>query len=82
MRDRNEIIEFLLKKDPTCLTKTVPVDDKRDGARLPLHLAFWNTLNSNSVRFLFNLYPEAIMKPDDSGELPIDIVRNSIESGG
>ena len=80
-----DIIEFLLKKDPNCLSKTVPVDNEHDGGRLPLHFACDSRKNSNTVRLLFqsfNLYPEAIMKPDDSGELPIDIVRNSIESGG
>ena len=81
-RDRNEIIEFLLKKDPNCLSKTVPVDNEHDGGRLPFHLSCAEKKKLNSVRFLFNLYPEAIMKADASGKLPIDIVRNSIESGG
>ena len=76
-----EIIQVLLAVDPECISTIVsgpqieyPGIRSNDGA-LPLHMACITRYKEGLAEFLFDLYPEAILKRNVAGCLPVDIIR-------
>ena len=74
-----EIIEFLLRRDPDCLSKPVVSIDRDNDGYLPLHLACSSRDESNVIEHLFDLYPEAILIQNEQEQLPIDILRENLD---
>jgi len=79
-----DIIKFLLRHDPECISKPVVSNfASDDDGCLPLHLVCSSrddTLWDKYVmELLFDLYPEAILIRDEQGQLPIDIVREKLD---
>jgi len=80
-----EIIKFLFRHDPECLSKPFVADglddyfQKLDGC-LPLHIICnsWDK-SGDATELVFDLYPEAIYIRNKRGQLPIDIVRQKSE---
>ena len=63
-----EIIKYLILQDPDASSKLV------DGRSLPLHLACGGYgVDLNTVKVLFDDYPEAMYKVDNDRQLPIDM---------
>jgi len=76
-----ELIQVLLDVDPDCISKIVsgpqielPGVRSNDGA-LPLHMACTTRYKEGLAQYLFDLYPEGILKPNAAGFLPIDLIR-------
>ena len=82
-----DIIKFLLLHDPECISKPVVSDDEgneymQGNSALPLHVACSSRDESNVIELLFDVYPEAILKRNGRGQLPIDIVREKYDDLG
>ena len=77
-----EIIKFLLRHDPECISKPVfpmnPNGSRYNNGRLPLHLVCLHRCvdEYNVTEFLFDLYPEAILIRDGDQRLPFDVLRS------
>lgn len=74
-RDRFQILRFLLERHPDNASEpvTAGVDDWGDAdeeGRLPLHLACIRRLDLDSLKIIFNAYPEAINIKDGQGNIP------------
>ena len=88
-KNATKIIELLLIHDPECLSKPVVFVEGNNAWQetmrtgLPLHIvccSYWD--ESKVATLLFNLYPEAILIRNEQEQLPIDIVREKIDSLG
>ena len=75
--DTVKIIEFLIRHDPECVSKP----HQGNGA-LPLHMAcnVHTDPFQDTVKLLFDLYPEAILIRNGQGHLPIDKLRGAISA--
>jgi len=83
--DTPKIIKFLLRHDPECLSKPVVSDDTgnnwmQGNGALPLHVICSKWDKSNVTELLFDVYPEAILVRNEKGQLPIDSVREKLDS--
>ena len=70
-----EIVEFLLRHDPECLSKPVVSNNRgsqyqQGNDALPLHIVCPKWDESNVTEHLFDLYPEAILVRNGRGKLP------------
>jgi len=75
-----QIVKFLLRHDPECLSKPVVSDfNNSDEGSLPLHLVCSSRDESNVIENLFDLYPEAILIQNEEEQLPIDILREKLD---
>jgi len=80
-----DIIKFLLRHDPECLSKPVVSDYEGDENRqgngaLPLHLSCNNMDQPKDIpRLLFDLYPEAILTRNERRQLPVDVLRERLD---
>ena len=77
------IIQFMLIRDPECLSKPVVSDDfdndySEVNGSLPLHVVCDSEEKPRDdvARLLFDLYPEAILIRNEKGQLPIDVLRS------
>ena len=68
-----DIIEHLLMKDPACASKLT------DVGKTPLHLACYSQPNLIAIQILFDAYPEAVLKRDETGRLLCTGLRNTTE---
>ena len=78
-----EIIKFLLRHDPECLSKPVVFTNQygiHNNGDLPLHIVCSFSNKDNSTELLYDLYPEAILIRNERRQLPIDIVREKLDS--
>ena len=80
-----KVIKFLLLHDAECLSKTVMSDNRgsrhvQGNEALPLHIVCSKWDRSNVTELLFDLYPEAILIRNGLGKLPIDIIRQELDS--
>jgi len=66
---KDEIIEHLLSKDPTCASKVT------ENGLTPIHLACFANLNLTTMQLLFDAYPEAVLKRDNNGNTPLEHAR-------
>jgi len=74
-----EIVNFLLRHDPDCVSKQVTnqiVSSINDALPLYLVCSYWGVDQYNVTELLYDLYPEAILVRNGSGQLPFDILRN------
>ena len=71
-----DIIKFLLKHDPECVSKPTT----GEYISWPLHLLCNNYDKPNVTELLFDIYPEAILLRNDREQLPIDVLRRNDES--
>lgn len=74
-RDRSKILRFLLEYHPVSASE--PITAGADGwggpdyeGRLALHLACIRPLDLDSLKIIFNAYPEAINIKDGKGNIP------------
>jgi len=78
-----EIIKFLLRQDPECLTRPVVFTNQygiHNNGDLPLHIVCSFSNKDNSTEILYDLYPEAILIRNEGRQLPVDIVRGKLDS--
>jgi len=66
-----DIIKLLLKHDPHAAEKKTSVKH-----RLPLHYAC-KKMDFDSVKILYDVYPEALLSCDEDGHKPYDLARRS-----
>ena len=71
-----DIIKFLLRHDPECISKPTTGEYRT----WPLHLVCGTFDESNVTELLFDIYPEAILLRNDQEDLPIDIVRMNLNA--
>jgi len=81
-----QIVQFLLRHDPECISKTIVSGDRDNGfswrqgnGALPLHVVCSRWDQFNVTELLYDLYPEAILIRNGRGQLPIDIVREKLD---
>lgn len=71
---KSEVLSFLLQQYPAAVSKATT-----NCHYLPLHLACdYRKPDLNSVRVLFDAYPEAIFAHDDEGRTALDIAREMV----
>ena len=68
-----DIIRYLLAKDPECASKTGSTAN-----RLPFHWVASEADSLESLRLLFDAYPEAIDIRDGMGNNPLDLARGAL----
>ena len=79
------ILEYLLEQDPDGARRPViePQSDSESVGRLPLHVACLNNDCLHFVKYLFNVYPDAINVRDPiTGQLPLEMAIDLHETGG
>ncbi len=69
LRGREDVIKFLLRKDPRCSSKPLR---ENDPCHLLLHGACRNPPNIDTIKIIFDDYPEAILIRDREGKRPTD----------
>jgi len=83
-KNTSAIIEFLLRHDPECISKTIVSDDRgsssfQGNGALPLHIVCFTSNKDNSTELLYDLYPEAILIRNGQGQLPVDVMREKLD---
>ena len=83
-RNGADIIKFLLRHDPECLSRPVVTDRRHhlihENGCLPLHIVCSAPSDKdNSTELLYDLYPEAILIRNGQGQLPVDIIREKLD---
>ena len=69
---RADIIEILLKFDPTGASKKRASNEEQLPLQLPLHMAS-RCRNPEAVQVLYDAFPEAIWIHDSDGKTPLDL---------
>ena len=84
--DAAEIIKFIVRQDPECLSKPIVSGhvQRGDGTQennygLPLHIVCRHRDQSNVTELLYDLYPEAILIRNGDQQLPIDILMKRLD---